>query len=67
MLTGRERRLLPPSLSVCQTGAGKGSLEGSWERATKGRQHMDDGPGAAESAETALRRSHSSTLQSDSV
>ena len=55
------------SLSACQTGAGRGSLERSWVRATEGRQHTDDGPGAAESAETALRRSHSSTLRSDSV
>lgn len=54
------------SLSVCQTGAGGGSLERS-RRSWEGWQHTDDGMAAVESTETMLRRSQPSMLQSDSV
>lgn len=52
---------------VCQTEAGGRSPNKGRVRAREGTQLRDDGLAAEDSAETALRRSHSSSRQSDSV
>lgn len=67
VLMEKKRKFLP-LVCMCQTGAGRGSLERSCVRVREGkRRHMGDGLGAEDSTETVLRRSHSTILQSDSV
>lgn len=57
----KKKRWFLPLVSVAVSDRSRQRITG------EGRQHMDDGPAAVRSTQAVLRRSHSSSLQSDSV